>query len=60
MVSLDDKLQKIVQKYLESFEIWCWRKMEISCVDRVKNEEVLQRVKDERNILHTIKRSKAN
>jgi hypothetical protein len=26
----------------------------------VKNEEVLQRVKEERNILHTIKRRKAN
>ena len=27
---------------------------------RVKNEEVLQTVKEERNILHTIKRRKAN
>jgi hypothetical protein len=26
----------------------------------VKNEEVLQRVKEERNILHNIKRRKAN
>jgi hypothetical protein len=26
----------------------------------VRNEEVLQRVKDERNILHTIKENKAN
>jgi hypothetical protein len=34
--------------------------MEISCTDRVRNEEVLHRVKEERNILHTIKRRKAN
>jgi hypothetical protein len=33
--------------------------MEISWTDRVRNEEVLQRVKEERNIVHTIKR-KAN
>jgi hypothetical protein len=32
----------------------------ISWTDRVRNEEVLQRVKEERNILHTIKRRKAN
>jgi hypothetical protein len=32
----------------------------ISWTDRVRNEEVLLRVKEERNILHTIKRIKAN
>jgi hypothetical protein len=32
----------------------------ISWTDRVTNEEVLHRVKEERNILHTIKRKKAN
>jgi len=32
----------------------------ISWTDRVKNEEVLHRVKEERNILHAIKRRKAN
>jgi hypothetical protein len=32
----------------------------ISWTDRVKNEEVLQGVKEERNILKTIKRRKAN
>jgi len=32
----------------------------ISCSDRVKNEEILYRVKGERNILHTIKRRMAN
>jgi ribosomal 50S subunit-associated protein YjgA (DUF615 family) len=34
--------------------------MEISWTDRVRNEEVLQRVKEERSIVQTIKRRKAN
>jgi hypothetical protein len=54
-------LRKIDKKYLESFEMWCWRRMEkISWTDRVRNEEVLHRVKKERNIVHTVKRRKAN
>ena len=37
--------------------MWCWRRMEkISWTDRVRNEEVLLRDKEERNILHTVKR----
>jgi hypothetical protein len=44
-----------------SFEMRCWRRMEkYSCTDRVRNEEVLHRVKEKRNILHTIKIRKAN
>jgi hypothetical protein len=39
----------------------CCRRLEmISWTDRVRNEEVLQRVKEERNILQTTKRQKAN
>jgi hypothetical protein len=54
-------LRKVDQKYLESFEMWCWRRMKkISRTDRVRNEDVLHRVKEERNVLHTIKRRKAN
>jgi hypothetical protein len=54
-------LRKVDQKYLESFEMWCWRRMKnISWTDHVRNEEVLHRVKKERNILHTIKGRKAN
>jgi hypothetical protein len=35
-------LGTVEQKYLESFEIWCWRRMDkISWTDRVRNEEVL-------------------
>ena len=32
----------------------------INWTDRVRNEEVLHRVKEERNIIHTIKRRKPN
>ena len=33
-------LQAADQKYLESFEMWCWRRMEkISWTDYVRNEE---------------------
>jgi len=35
--------------------MWCWRNKEINWTDRVKNKEVLHRVKEKRNILHTIK-----
>jgi hypothetical protein len=53
--------RKLDQKYLESFEMWCWRRMEkISWTDCVNNEAVLHTVKEERNILHTIRRRKAN
>ena len=50
-------LRKVYQKYLESFEIWCWRRT--SWTDRVRKEEVLNRVKEEWNVLHTINRKKA-
>jgi hypothetical protein len=54
-------LRKVDQKYLESFEMRCWRRMEkISWTNRVRNEEILHRVKEERNILHTIKRRKTD
>jgi hypothetical protein len=54
-------LRKVYQKYLESFEMWCWRRMEkVSWSDRVRNEEVLRTVKEEWNIVHIIKRRKAN
>jgi hypothetical protein len=54
-------LREVDQKYLESYEMWSWRRMEKSSwTNRVRNEEVLQRVKEERNILQRIKRRKAN
>jgi hypothetical protein len=49
-------LRKVNQKYVASFEMWYKRRTEkISWTDRVRNEEVLLRVKQERNILHTVK-----
>jgi hypothetical protein len=54
-------LRKVDQKYLESFEMWCWRRVEnIIWIDRVKNKEVLHRIKEEGNTLYTIKYKKAN
>jgi hypothetical protein len=41
--------------------MWCWRRMEkISWTDHVRNEDVLFRVKEQRNILHEILKRKAN
>jgi len=49
------------QKYLNTFEMWCWMKLEkITWTDRVKNEAVLREVKVQNNVLHTIERKKAN
>ena len=49
------------KKFLESFKMWCWRRMEkISWTDHVRNEEVLLRVNEHRNILHEIRKLKAN
>jgi len=54
-------LQAVDQKHLESSEMWCWRRMEkISWTDHVRNEEELLRVKEKRNILHEIRKQKAN
>jgi hypothetical protein len=49
------------KKFLESFEMWCWKRIDwISWTDPVKDEEVLHRVKEENNILHTIKGRNTN
>jgi hypothetical protein len=54
-------LRAVDQKHLESFEMWCWRRMEkISWTDHVRNGDVLLRVKEQRNILHEIRKWKAN
>ena len=54
-------LRAVDQKHLESFEMWCWRRMEkIIWTDHVRNEDVLLRVKEQRNILHEISKRKAN
>ena len=44
-------LRAVDHKHLESFEMWCWRRMEkISWTDHVRNEEVFLRVKEQRNM----------
>ena len=49
------------QKHLVSFEMWCWRSKEkISWTDHMRNEELLLRVKEQRNILHEISKRKSN
>ena len=54
-------LRAVDQKHLDSFEMWYWRRMEkISWTDHVRNEDVLLRVKEHRNILHEIRKWKAN
>jgi len=41
--------------------MWCCRRMEkISWTNHVRNAEVLHRVKEERNIVHTVNRRKFN
>jgi len=49
------------QKHLEKFEMWCWRRIEkIIWTDHVRNEDVLLRVKEQRNILYEMSKRKAN
>jgi hypothetical protein len=52
-------LRNVDQKCVGSFEIWYWRRMEFNLTDRLRNEEVLHRVK-EKKIIHTVKIRKAN
>jgi hypothetical protein len=52
--------QKIDQIHLERFEAGCWRRMEIILTSRVRNEEVLHKVKEETDVLLKIKRRTAN
>ena len=54
------KFRKIDQKCFEGFEMWCWRSLEISRTDLVRNAEVLNGVKEERNIRNTVNRRKIN
>ena len=49
-----ETVRKVDQKYLESIEMRCWRNIEkISQTDRVR-KEVLHKVNEHRNMLHTI------
>jgi len=46
-------------KKLEATEMWIWRRMEkISWVDKINNEEVLQRVNETKTMLDTVRKCK--
>ena len=54
-------LRKLERKYLESFDMWCWRRMEkIKWSEKVTNEQVLDRKGEKRTLLNNILRRKAN
>jgi hypothetical protein len=60
-VSRGNVMQALRQEEVQSFEMWCWRRMEkISWIDHVRNEEVLHRVNEQMNTLHEISKRKAN
>ena len=48
------ELQRICHKFVESFEMWS------SWTSRVRNEEVLHMLKEERSTLHAVKRREGN
>ena len=51
--------RKVKQKYMEAFEIWCWRRKQMmSWTEYVRNGEMLQRVQEEGNILQKLKKKK--
>jgi hypothetical protein len=41
-------LGKVDKQYLGSFEMGCWGSMNISWTARVRNEELLRKIKEER------------
>jgi hypothetical protein len=48
------------QKYLEGFELWCWRRIEkVTWIDGVGNN-ILHTAKKERKFLNTIKSLEVN
>ena len=48
-------------KYLESFEVWCWRRIErIKWSEKVTNEQVLDLIGEKRTLISNILHRKAN
>ncbi|KAI5738261.1 hypothetical protein M8J77_004739 [Diaphorina citri] len=49
------------EKYLESFEMWLWRRMEgVKWTDKVRNEEVLKRMGEKRTLMGAIRKRKTS
>jgi hypothetical protein len=45
------------KRAINAFETWCWRRMlKIKWTDRITNDEVFQRAKEERLLLKILKR----
>ena len=50
-----------MQKYLKSFEMWCWQKMEkIKWSENETNEKVLEHIGEKKTLLNYILCRKAN
>jgi ppGpp synthetase/RelA/SpoT-type nucleotidyltranferase len=53
-------LREVDEKYMKYMKMWCCRMEEFRWSDRVRNENVLRRVKEARNILQKIGRKKSD
>ena len=54
-------LRQLERNYLESFEMWCWRKTEkMKGSEKVTNDEVLERIGEKRTHLNNIISRKAS
>ena len=54
-------LRKEDENRLEAFEMWVWRTMKkVRWLDKVRNDEVLRRIGEERTILKVIENRKRN
>jgi len=50
-------LGKYEERFISAFETWCWRRMlKTKWTDRIMNNEVFQRAKEERLLLKILKR----
>jgi hypothetical protein len=51
-----DALGKNEERVINAFEIWCWRRMlKIKWTDRITNDEIFQRAREERLFLKILK-----
>ncbi|KAJ4427341.1 hypothetical protein ANN_24961 [Periplaneta americana] len=56
---MDDRKQKMRKQMSELYEMWIWRRMErVKWKDRIRNEAVLERVREERMMLKLIRKRK--
>jgi len=47
-------LREVDRKVIEAFEMWIWRRMEISWRDKITNIDVLKRVNEKKSLLKEI------